>query len=280
MTPYHFSYVYVLQSMRFPRQLYVGFTNNLRKRYAEHNAGTSPSTKRYMPWRLSYYEAFSHERLARERESHLKNNGNPMRELKKRIGLVEVTKSGKGFTLIETMVAVTILTLAIAGPLYTASRAIVAAQNARDRLTASYLAQEGIEHVRWMRDNEYLAAYQAGGAAVSIAAWGNFLNGAAPDTASILQCRAPKLCTLDPVQGAASPLTSCPGNACTAPLYLLTNGVYSQQNLSGSKVTPFVRTIQAIDVSATDERIVSTVSWSYHQIPYSVTVYTHLTPWQ
>ena len=64
----------------------------------------------------------------------------------------------RGFTLIETMVAVTILTLAVAGPLMTASRAIVAAQSARDQLTASYLAQEGIEYVRAMRDNEYLAA--------------------------------------------------------------------------------------------------------------------------
>ena len=186
----------------------------------------------------------------------------------------------KGFTLIETLVAVTILTLAVAGPLYTASRAIVAAQNARDQLTASYLAQEGIEHVRAMRDNKYLASYQAGGATVSSTAWNNFLNGAAPDTASILQCRAPKLCTLDPVQGSASPLTPCPGNACTTPLYLLSNGVYSQQNLSGSTATPFIRTIQATDVSATDERIVSTVRWSFHGIPYSVTTTDHLSPWQ
>ena len=48
-----------------------------------------------------------------------------------------------GFTLIEALVAVAILALAVAGPLYAANRALVAAGIARDRLTASYLAQEG-----------------------------------------------------------------------------------------------------------------------------------------
>ena len=75
-------------------------------------------------------------------------------------------KSNKGFTLVESMIAVTILTFAVAGPLYTASRAFVAAEIARDKLTASYLAQEGVEYVRAMRDNEYLSAYQAGGGAI------------------------------------------------------------------------------------------------------------------
>lgn len=185
-----------------------------------------------------------------------------------------------GFTLIETMIAVSILTLSVAGPLFTANRAIVAAMTARDQLTASYLAQEGIEYVRAMRDNEFLAAYQAGGASVSSAAWTNFLSGA--DAASITQCRA-ATCTLDPARpmgtGSGFSLQPCAGSACT-PLYLA-NSIYTQQSeIAGAVRTPFTRVIQAIDVSASDERIVSTVSWSYHGIPYSVTVSDHLTPWQ
>lgn len=199
-----------------------------------------------------------------------------------------------GFTLIEAMIAVTILTLSVAGPLLTASRSIVSAEIARYQLTASYLAQEGIEYVRMMRDNEFLAAYQVGGATVSADAWNNFLNNPVTDTSAITQCRSPKKCVLDPVQGATSPMSQCPGNDCsTIPLYLTncTNGpggtvctppnVYTEQNLPGSIQTPFTRSIQAIDMpSGTDERIVSTVSWSYHGIPYSVTVSDHLTPWQ
>jgi len=183
----------------------------------------------------------------------------------------------RGFTLIETMVAVTILTLAIAGPLVTANRAIVAARISRDQLTASYLAQEGIEYVRAMRDKEYLLAYQAGGPNVSTNAWSNFLN------ASINQCRS-TTCTFDPSRnmgsGSGMSLAPCSGNSCAA-LYLtqLSNGTYGYTQQGGT-VTPFTRTVQAIDVSASDERIVSMVSWSYHGTPYSVTISDHLTPWQ
>jgi prepilin-type N-terminal cleavage/methylation domain-containing protein len=63
----------------------------------------------------------------------------------------------KGFTLIETMVAITILTVAVAGTFSVANSSINASSIARDQLTASYFAQEGIEMVRQARDNTYLA---------------------------------------------------------------------------------------------------------------------------
>ncbi len=175
----------------------------------------------------------------------------------------------QAFTLIETMVAVTILTLAVAGPLVTASRAIVAAQIARSQLTANYLAQEGIEYVRAMRDREYLATR------VSTTAWNNFIAGIEP------YCLTPKSCTLDPVSrpmgyGIGSSIETYLDNA---PLYL-TNSGYTQQNLSGSVQTVFTRTIQVLHISDSDERIISKVSWSFHGTLYSVTVTNHLTSWQ
>lgn len=192
---------------------------------------------------------------------------------------VEGAKAYRAFTLIETMIAVTILTLSIAGPLTAASRAIVAGEISRDQLTASYLAQEGIEYVRAMRDDEYLALYPPP-AGASADAWVSFLNGT--DSASITACRS-TTCTLDPAlpmgTGSGFSLSPCSGTACT-PLYLA-NGIYTQQSgIPGSGQTIFTRTVQAITLSSTEERIVSTVSWSFHGTPYTVTSTDHLTPWQ
>ena len=48
-------YVYVLESLK-NGELYTGYTSDLRKRVQEHNYGLNPSTKRYVPWKLIYYE--------------------------------------------------------------------------------------------------------------------------------------------------------------------------------------------------------------------------------
>lgn len=63
------------------------------------------------------------------------------------------TKKNGGFTIIETLVAITILMIAIAGPLTIANQALHAALDARDQMIASNLAQETIEEVRNLKDN-------------------------------------------------------------------------------------------------------------------------------
>ncbi len=50
-------YVYILKS-ETNGKIYVGQTENLRRRLAEHNAKISKSTKSGIPWKLIYYEAF------------------------------------------------------------------------------------------------------------------------------------------------------------------------------------------------------------------------------
>lgn len=180
--------------------------------------------------------------------------------------------------MVETLIAIAVLSLAVVGPLYTAGRAIVAAQTANDQLTASYLAQEGIEYVRAMRDYTYLVYFKAGGANISTNAWNSFVSGAL--VSSITKCHA-TTCMYDPyyTMGSGNSITTCPGGVCS-PLYLA-NGIYTEQgSLAGAAKTPFTRSIQAVTVSVSDERIISTVSWNFHGIPYSVTVTDHLTPWQ
>lgn len=145
-----------------------------------------------------------------------------------------------GFTLIETMVAVSILALSVAGPLFTASRVLVATEISRDQLTASYFAQDGIENVRATRDDAYLTAYigtSPRGADTSTA-WSNFL--ASPGTGTVS---------------------------------------YTDPN-SGASKTSFTRTTQASASSPYDEKITSSVTWSFHGTLHTVMITDHLTPWQ
>ncbi len=59
----------------------------------------------------------------------------------------------KGFTIIETLVAVTLLMIAIAGPLLIASKGLTSALYAKDQMTASYLAQEAMETIKNQKSN-------------------------------------------------------------------------------------------------------------------------------
>ncbi len=65
-------------------------------------------------------------------------------------------RNNKGFTLLETLVAITILTMATLGPMQLASRMVASARVAQNRIVAFYLAQEGIEYSRNTRDNNFL----------------------------------------------------------------------------------------------------------------------------
>ena len=79
-------YVYVLKSSK-DKELYVGSTNDLRRRIREHQKGYSFSTSFRRPFALVYYEAYRNERDARTREQRLKLRGQARRHLMSRISL-------------------------------------------------------------------------------------------------------------------------------------------------------------------------------------------------
>ena len=85
-TPHLFMhYFYIIQSIKKSNEIYSGSTNNLKERVTNHNKGKVISTKRYLPWRLVYYEAYLSEDDARAREKKFKKHGKGNNELKKRI---------------------------------------------------------------------------------------------------------------------------------------------------------------------------------------------------
>ena len=64
-------YTYLLQSKKDGR-LYIGYTNDLKKRLLEHNQGLNLSTKKQRPWTIIYYEACLKQKDATRREGYLK----------------------------------------------------------------------------------------------------------------------------------------------------------------------------------------------------------------
>jgi len=77
-------YVYVLQSRKDSR-LYTGYTNNLRRRLAEHSGGGGKSTKSRLPLQLLYYEAYMSQDDAKARELKLKSSQGARAALKRRL---------------------------------------------------------------------------------------------------------------------------------------------------------------------------------------------------
>lgn len=65
-------YVYLVRSTSNPSQTYIGFTEDLKQRLADHNARKSVHTSKYVPWKLVSYHAFADKRTAQEFEYYLK----------------------------------------------------------------------------------------------------------------------------------------------------------------------------------------------------------------
>ena len=79
-SPMH--YVYIIRSIEYPDKIYVGCTEDLKKRLSNHNSGTTPHTAKYMPWELVVYFAFTDKDKAVSFEGYLKSGSG--REFRKR----------------------------------------------------------------------------------------------------------------------------------------------------------------------------------------------------
>lgn len=66
-------YVYLIQSAKFQDQRYVGVTDDIKRRLAEHNEGKSPHTAKYRPWVLKVVIGFDNESRADAFERYLKS---------------------------------------------------------------------------------------------------------------------------------------------------------------------------------------------------------------
>ena len=69
--PVKFQYVYILRSLK-DGLFYTGCTNDLKRRYGEHQRGENISTSKRLPLELIFYEAYPSKEDAERRERYFK----------------------------------------------------------------------------------------------------------------------------------------------------------------------------------------------------------------
>jgi len=65
--------VYILQSVSHPEQFYTGLCKDVDARLKSHNAGQSPHTAKYKPWKLLSFHCFERPETAAAFERYLKS---------------------------------------------------------------------------------------------------------------------------------------------------------------------------------------------------------------
>src|SRR3989344_968315 len=133
-------------------------------------------------------------------------------------------QKNRGFTLIETLVAISIFTVSILALLSILTQGISDTNYAKNKIIASYLAQEGIEYIRNMRDTFMLydpADTQTG--------WNSFsskLVNASCEVSNGCYFDDQNLNYADPSQPMAEITVAACGSPCPPLLYDETTGKY------------------------------------------------------
>lgn len=148
----------------------------------------------------------------------------------------------RGFTFIEAMVAITILTVAITAPMSLATKSLSSAYYARDQIAAFHLAQEAIESIRHVRD-------------------GNILNNALGTPVDLLEGVPSTSGDAFTVDTRDDSMSLCPLDGCPP---LKSNGeLYGYENAQGWLPTRFTRSVRATFLEGTTDEIRITVNISW-----------------
>ncbi len=170
---------------------------------------------------------------------------------------MQIRNSKRGFTLIEALIAIAVLTISIAGPITIASRGIASAVFARDQITAFYLAQEAVEYIRNKRDENNLNG-------------NNWLEG-------LSECLDANVCTVDINESDPEDIINqCPGGVCPVLKYDDNTNFY---NYSTGVDSNFTRTTNITTVNVKEVAITTTLSWSTGVLSKSFTVKEHILDW-
>ena len=187
-------------------------------------------------------------------------------------------KIHRGFTLIETLIAVSVLMVAIAGPLTIAAKGMQTTLIAKDQNTAFFLAQDAVEYVRWVRDTNKLSG-------------GNWLTGSGGTAGNIkdltpcVSSNGSAACRVDSIQNIVTTCSNDPGGVCMPIQYDSTNNYFSYTSGSATLFTRTISITTPVGSNADEAQIQVTVSWC-DQVsvcavrPRPVTVLENIFNWQ
>jgi len=177
-------------------------------------------------------------------------------------------KNKKGFTVFEAIVAIGILSLAIAGVFATVQHSLSQSINSKYEIKAFYLAQEAIDFIRNRRDNNQLARI---GGDVDV----DWLDGLAANSSD--PCYPGKTCTVDVyydyIGACWGDWTSCP------PLHQDTSAPYLYSYCSTWPDSKFTRSVKIERIDSNEIAVIVKIMWTQGTANKEFEVKTYLFNW-
>lgn len=171
-------------------------------------------------------------------------------------------KNITGFTLVEVLVAISILSIAILATFGAVSHSMKATNFTEDQVTAYYLADEALEYVRNRRDANAIAHINALATGGSV----EWLTGIAQVATD--PCFPGKVCYINVPAATADGIKTCASDATSCPV-LLYDGNYGLYGYTSGSATPYKRSVEITTINNTEVSVTVTVSWTAQGISKS-----------
>ncbi len=184
---------------------------------------------------------------------------------------MNVEKQNSGFSLIETLVAITVLLLVVVGPMRIISTSAKGSNFSSNQVTALFLAQEGLELARKARDENVLSNYNIN-SGVNAAYWNTFTDNSSSGTYSA--CFNSAGCDFyyknvsSSVGNGGVEVVDCSSDNCKITYdadpntSVRSHFISKAANRIQAQPTSFTRKVNFIEtVSGQEVKVISTVSW-------------------
>lgn len=156
----------------------------------------------------------------------------------------------KGFTIVEVLISLTLFSIAVAGIITVSVQGGVTINAVKNRMTAEYLAQEGIELLRAKRDSRILTA--PGDFSIG---WGDFITNDVP------LCSGTNHCDIDALN--PDTITSCLAGSCA--LRYIDTGPLAGYYAHTANPDLYARYMTIDIITPSELKITSVVSWKEGQ---------------